>query len=474
VRYGRSIEVRYQIHQRLEWECPGKCGAVMDIPAAKGLVCSGAPARAQVNSTVTTDAMSGNDSTPSDLKKLTVPQLKALCKERRIPGYSKLAKAALIQKLTECAGPPSQGLGLPPSARADERSEAASSHQEPLVTAENSTVPPVVGTIDNSVPTPSTASILTLGLEGARYGPQPVPVDPVQVECIGLPAHSTPILSPASDLPLPLAKSPRVASQKSAVGRKKRKVPASSIPGHDVSSSTSEELPVFKVPALPSKVLATQPTVSQVGSDLGGSTTSRKRPSSESTVQDSNSEVRKRPRLLAREEPPADAPTSSFGDPIMAESLGAVPRQTTASVKQVAPPARKRTVPPHKTTPSVSAARFKPLLINQSYTPSPASQPHVRMDNSSRTSDTITSMPVPFLDFTNSPVISLSPIPMPLSLSQRKRVPRWAIVFSRLPMRDLAVCAQVSRTFRYAGTLQFLYTVRYSLHLQCISQLCID
>jgi hypothetical protein len=38
-----------------------------------------------------------------DYKSLTVPQLKALCKERGISGYSKLAKAALVEKLL---GPP--------------------------------------------------------------------------------------------------------------------------------------------------------------------------------------------------------------------------------------------------------------------------------------------------------------------------------------------------------------------------------
>src|ERR1700683_3062817 len=37
---------------------------------------------------------------PMDLTKLTVPQLKAVCKERRITGYSKLGKAALLQRLT--------------------------------------------------------------------------------------------------------------------------------------------------------------------------------------------------------------------------------------------------------------------------------------------------------------------------------------------------------------------------------------
>ncbi|KAH7885373.1 hypothetical protein F5I97DRAFT_1810885 [Phlebopus sp. FC_14] len=40
-------------------------------------------------------------STTADLSKLTVPQLKALCRERCIIGYSKLSKAALVQKLSE-------------------------------------------------------------------------------------------------------------------------------------------------------------------------------------------------------------------------------------------------------------------------------------------------------------------------------------------------------------------------------------
>lgn len=42
---------------------------------------------------------------PVDLSKMTVPQLKALCKERRIPGYSKLGKTALIQTLSEGNAP---------------------------------------------------------------------------------------------------------------------------------------------------------------------------------------------------------------------------------------------------------------------------------------------------------------------------------------------------------------------------------
>lgn len=47
-----------------------------------------------------------------DLQKLTVPQLKTLCKEKGIVGYSKLSKSALVEKLAahgrNCAGNPTQ------------------------------------------------------------------------------------------------------------------------------------------------------------------------------------------------------------------------------------------------------------------------------------------------------------------------------------------------------------------------------
>ena len=47
---------------------------------------------------------------PPNLSKLTVTQLRAICKERRIVGYSKLAKAALLRKLGELGS-----SSLPPS-----------------------------------------------------------------------------------------------------------------------------------------------------------------------------------------------------------------------------------------------------------------------------------------------------------------------------------------------------------------------
>jgi len=61
---------------------------------------------------------------PSDLSKLNVSQLRALCKQRRIVGYSKLGKAALISKLAELTP---NSLPTPPSSVHNTRSEADAS-----------------------------------------------------------------------------------------------------------------------------------------------------------------------------------------------------------------------------------------------------------------------------------------------------------------------------------------------------------
>ena len=61
---------------------------------------------------------------PSDLSKLNVSQLRALCKERRIVGYSKLGKAALISKLAELTP---NSLPTPPSSVHNTRLEADAS-----------------------------------------------------------------------------------------------------------------------------------------------------------------------------------------------------------------------------------------------------------------------------------------------------------------------------------------------------------
>ena len=46
-----------------------------------------------------------------DWKKLTVAKLKALCKDKKITGYSKLGKNAIIQKLVEHVGNSGNAVG---------------------------------------------------------------------------------------------------------------------------------------------------------------------------------------------------------------------------------------------------------------------------------------------------------------------------------------------------------------------------
>lgn len=54
-----------------------------------------------------------------DFTKLTVPQLKALCKDKRITGYSKLTKAALVEKLNAFPSAPTVANTILPSNHAE-------------------------------------------------------------------------------------------------------------------------------------------------------------------------------------------------------------------------------------------------------------------------------------------------------------------------------------------------------------------
>lgn len=61
------------------------------------------------------------------------------------------------------------------------------------------------------------------------------------------------------------------------------------------------------------------------------------------------------------------------------------------------------------------------------------------------------------LDFaTTLPIPQLTCITLPPSLTQRKRVQHWAIIFSGLTDAERRCCVLVSRTFRYAGNYNIL------------------
>ncbi|KAJ7288459.1 hypothetical protein C8J57DRAFT_1166183 [Mycena rebaudengoi] len=284
----------------------------------------------------------------AELKNLTVPQLKALCKEKKLVGYSKLAKPIFALATTTHA-----------KNRIDVVSSAASARPAPAVR---------------------------------------IPAVPQQ------PSVSQPNRKNISDKFLTTS----------------------------TSSTSSQLVSTFRVPAVPQQ------------------------PDSESTSVDSNS-VSTGPPAKKRKTTPAKASTPSA--PNARDDLA--PRASlTPAASSEPPPLKKRKVVPSPThsTPAPNTAykappaqkRFVPLVIQKplsaKVTPTPSSPPAailpLHADNKM----------LCHLDFpTPLPPASLSAITLPPSVSQRKRVPRYALLLSQVADEDLRNCVLVSRMFRYAG-----------------------
>ncbi|KDQ62567.1 hypothetical protein JAAARDRAFT_189868 [Jaapia argillacea MUCL 33604] len=123
-------------------------------------------------------------STTEGLSKFTVPQLKALCKERRITGYSKLAKGALIQKLTDA-----QNVRL-----------GTSSSGATLSSGIARSLPPTTATVQQSLPS-SAESGVGRGLPGLSAVAPGLEVDARSDFLVGEPSNPTPPLErvPSAD-----------------------------------------------------------------------------------------------------------------------------------------------------------------------------------------------------------------------------------------------------------------------------------
>lgn len=92
--------------------------------------------------------MSTSVAHPAGLSNLTVAQLKALCKERAISGYSKLSKPALLQKLADQASGSTASLNLAPVLGAPVNINKANAKIQPSVQIDNAGSS-TTGTISN-------------------------------------------------------------------------------------------------------------------------------------------------------------------------------------------------------------------------------------------------------------------------------------------------------------------------------------
>ncbi|KAJ6557355.1 hypothetical protein DFH09DRAFT_986964 [Mycena vulgaris] len=370
-------------------------------------------------------------STEVELKKLTVPQLKALCKEKRITGYSKLGKDAIIQKLLGTA-----------------MSTASSSAAQTAAPAPDNTA---------NIPSPSEPH-----------------------------APPTPTV-PAGDLTPP---NPPEIPPDSVAKPKKRKNPPASHESLTVSTSTG----VFKVPAVPQrlqdpavahstlpdtsstsappkkkkKVTAEPPTPNSAAHDTTpASTTSVPKKKKKTAVNvpisstANTSAAPKKPKKITPE-----VPTNVVADETVPSSTTAAPKKRT-TITAATPPKTSagpdviptqpisalnmnETVPAD--VPILPTKRFVPLVVHAKKLPVPA--PAVMKPPSSTVAIVAKSSLVGtlyHLDFpTSPPPISLSAITLPPSLSQRKRIPRFSLLLSCVADEDLRNCVLVSRMFRYA------------------------
>ena len=380
-------------------------------------------------------------STADDLKKLTVPQLKALCKEKRITGYSKLGKSAIIQKLiehnghlvangvasTQAAAPStsavviSESIPTVPSARAVPAQKQTAVLNLTQHSGGSPTVPKnaqVLQAINPKQPSPKKSK------KGSSKGPQ------LPQASTNLTLHFNNTLdslsSPATTHPIACSSvvSERTVSANTAVGSKRP---------HEASSAVTHKPSKKRKILSPSQALLPTQTVDAPNGQP--------------------SAVFKVPAVVTSK--PAMAPPAVTPRPrVDIDSTTAL--QCTATGR---PP---RAFEHYAKSSASTSKRFKPLTVKNVITTSfpagalpnatPRLERRILTVSSTEIAMNVT-LASSYLDFPLPPIISLVPITMPPSLSQRKLVQRYAILLSGISNEELGKCTLVSRMFRYAGMI---------------------
>ncbi|KAF7985537.1 hypothetical protein HWV62_3777 [Athelia sp. TMB] len=354
----------------------------------------------------------------TDLSKMTVPQLKALCKERGMSGYSKLSKLALLQKLANLRS--ASGTRPVPSDVSKTKilpsieSSASIQITTPDITQRHQTQENVTS---NATSLPkiialNTASHALFHEKISHSSATPIDVSS-SVPSVSNPAAYTPQLS-CQLLPNAGSKrrSPDSQSEKHTAPKKKKTIdspPEITKP----SSSTSED--------------------SRAG--LGSMLAARKTP------------------------PTAFGPPSAHSQFLTSSATRIVPssrhpmclddsRNTLTLAKKSQLRVSANVLEPIYPIVKTHSNRFKPLLKSNAHTSSKLS---------STTSSDIPGIPCTadkafYLEFPklNPELNELTSITLPPKLAQRKHVDKWSIILSGLSNAERRQCILVSRTFRYA------------------------
>ncbi|KAI0926702.1 hypothetical protein AcV5_007423 [Taiwanofungus camphoratus] len=427
---------------------------------------------------------------PMDLSSFTVPRLKALCKERKITGYSKLSKNALIQKLTQAenadifisAAPQStsrdpedfillenshgcinaeNSVALSPSAVVAANSTVGNAMNRPYPGLGKVHVPIKTSLPVKNLPPPSLSDTLDVGSCLNTGGSSCAPSYTGNTSVLqGLSSQTSSLLhcSPFGD-----------TEHQNGLEHLPHQLP--SMITSNFNASSSDNTGVMRIYDIPiqAHITAEFPRPVPVGSACHNTLVSAvnqhnsaqkylsgaKRPLKTFLV--SLQTKKKTQDLNCENESPAAYPTSGFNmsvvpsrhqnllsRPIVSPDIhptswSLAPAEVKHSQLVLSAPVRKR---------------FKPLMVNQQTTGSGTPTMPPASENCNRNGHLISEYSMSalyYLDFVpSSTAPSLVPITLPPSLVQRKRVQRWAIILSGLSDHERRQCVLVSRMFRYA------------------------
>ncbi|KAH9926085.1 hypothetical protein B0H21DRAFT_764245, partial [Amylocystis lapponica] len=404
------------------------------------------------------------------LSNLTVPQLKAICKERKITGYSKLGKAALLQILAETQDRTAHTASI----SATTNGETASVAVRKRKAVENWTA--------SSQAAESTS---TGGLQ------QPAKKSKPRIQKSKPPASvPTIVLTPTVQtvLPSPPLRSPSAAPSVRASAHVL--LPEDGLP-HSSNNKTPNATPGLCA-------LSTEGSESSVPPATRGVAEIPLRTNVVGTKRPSNAPERpvEKKQKTSQKKHPENAPAirsfSAFKTPalplkILSPALDysdstALPASmplapTSIPVAVSAVHSAAQILKPRSNisaTAVPTGKRFKPLVIAKPSVKGPASE-HTPSDSLSKPRSETLGVPnilvqsqthhaapaLYYLDLPPPPSVqNMVTITLPPSLSQRKRVQCWAVILSGLTDEGRRQCVLVSRTFRYAVYLSAAHILR--------------
>ncbi|KAL5482551.1 hypothetical protein ACEPAI_9145 [Sanghuangporus weigelae] len=356
--------------------------------------------------------MANPNSTGLDYTKFTVPQLKARCKELSITGYSKLGKAALLQKLAQNEGSVADAREAASlvSTKTSGQGKASSVTESPSVIASISRITAIFPDISSTIPTaPSPAKSGDVKLHKQMSSIQPSTVS------------STTGLATSEQARPKLSKEKTTATKRTTVDSSK------------AAQSTAQK----------KRKLAEKGHVSRGSENVP-------------------------PNGLAAKKSICDPLTQSLSEPDntpFSTHLGGQSALKAKVLNHVLSPQE----PKRKHFASKSASkRFRPPV------PRPKSRSD-QSEPEPLPSRKVSLEHLIHLDFSAAPLLrppeSLNAISIPPSLSERKRINAWSVILSGLSDSERRKCALVSRAIRYAVYLSAIPIIARNFGPRRFSQL---